>query len=226
MIDGALVAVLGNGRGSRTNWYLDAMPASVRLIRQRHMRPVTALLSAAFQEDPLFQWFFPDQATRDVLTGVWMRNSAELSMQTGHGLVHCDDDDTPLAAALWCPPDVELFGPDGFRPRWAMLVGANPGRVDALREGISLIGNAHPEEGHFYLNVVGVDPLRRGQGLGRPLMERVLDVADAEDVPCYLESSNPLNLSFYERYGFEVRGELEMPDGPIIRPMWRPPASN
>lgn len=209
----------------------------VRLVRQRDLRTVTTLLTAAFHEDPLFEWFFPEPVNRPVLTGVWMRNSAELSMATGHALVSAEDSSPPaaaqplaaappLAAALWSPPDVELFGPDGFRPRWALLVGANPSRVDELREGIHLLGAAHDGlDGHFYLNTLGVDAERRGQGLAQPLMERVLTVADDEGVPSYLESSNPRNLTFYERYGFEVMEEIELPNGPTIRPMWREPRS-
>lgn len=204
----------------------------VRLVRQDNLRSVASLLTKAFHEDPLFEWFFPDPTNRAVLTGVWMRNSVELSMATGHAFIHADDARLslaaalPLAAALWSPPDVELFGPDGFRPRWALLVGANPGRVDELREGIHLLGGAHDGlDGHFYLNTLGVDAERRGQGLAQPLMERVLTVADAEDIPCYLESSNPRNLSFYQRYGFEVMSEIELPNGPTIRPMWREPRS-
>ena len=70
-------------------------------------------------------------------------------------------------------------------------------------------------------NTIGVDPEQRGRGLGQPLMARVLEVADAEEVACYLESSNPRNLSFYERLGFEVLEEVTLPNGPTIRPMWR-----
>jgi hypothetical protein len=47
---------------------------------------------------------------------------------------------------------------------------------------------------------------------------------DAEGIPGYLESSNERNLPLYRRYGFEVTGEIVLPeDGPIIWPMWRDP---
>ncbi|MFT7599682.1 MAG: ribosomal protein S18 acetylase RimI-like enzyme [Acidimicrobiales bacterium] len=197
---------------------------TTRLVRRTDLRAVTALLTRSFAEDPLFGWFFPDPATRSVLTGAWMRNSVELSMHTGHAFVSVDEAGTPVAAALWCPPDVELFDTDGFRPRWSLLVGANPTRVEELREGLGLLAAAHPHEpGHFYLNTIGVDPDRRSQGLGRPLMQRVLTVADREHVPCYLESSSELNVSFYVRHGYKVIDQIELPNGPIIRALWREP---
>jgi hypothetical protein len=52
----------------------------------------------------------------------------------------------------------------------------------------------------------------------------MLERADAEGLPVYLESSNPRNLTFYRRHGFEAWGEvIRMPEGgPSVQPMWRP----
>ena len=55
-------------------------------------------------------------------------------------------------------------------------------------------------------------------------MSSRLDRCDAEYAPAYLESSNPDNVPYYERFGFEVTGELRLPDGgPSLIPMWRKP---
>ena len=53
------------------------------------------------------------------------------------------------------------------------------------------------------------------------LLEPGLARADAEGLPCYLESSNPLNVGLYERHGFEVTREHHLPDGPLLTYMWR-----
>jgi len=43
-------------------------------------------------------------------------------------------------------------------------------------------------------------------------------------LPAYLESSNPRNLTFYERHGFRRMPLFPLPDGcPVITPMWRDP---
>ena len=60
---------------------------------------------------------------------------------------------------------------------------------------------------HWYLLVVGVDKSLQGRGLGSALLQPILDQADAEAMPCYLETFQPKNLPFYERHGFHVLRE-------------------
>lgn len=195
---------------------------SLQYLRKKQMRAVAVLLAAAFHEDPWFGWMFPDEGTRPVLGNMWMRAATEASFDAGHAFVTVADD-VVTGASLWAPPDVELFTAERFAPLWHLVVGANPTRVAEMREGLSLFATLHPhDEPHFYLNTIGVDPARRGMGDGRLLVEPVLELADRDRVPCYLESSNPRNVSFYERLGFRVLDEVRMPGGgPSMRPMWR-----
>ena len=54
-------------------------------------------------------------------------------------------------------------------------------------------------------------------------MSAGLSRCDAEHAPAYLESSKPDNVPYYERFGFEVTGEIVVPNGPTLIPMWRRP---
>ena len=64
--------------------------------------------------------------------------------------------------------------------------------------------------------------------MGASLLEPFLARSDVEGVPIYLESSNPRNLTFYRRYGFEDYGpRIDLPEsGPQLQQMLRPSASN
>ena len=90
----------------------------------------------------------------------------------------------------------------------------------ALRAG----GMDHPEELHWYLWILGIDTSQQGRGLGVLLMEPVLARCDLDGIAAYLESSNPRNVPFYERQGFEVRSEFHPEGGPLITGMWRAPS--
>ena len=82
---------------------------------------------------------------------------------------------------------------------------------------------AHPEEPHWYLMVIGSDPSVRGAGFGQALMHSRLDRCDGERAPAYLEASKEELLPYYSRFGFEQIGEIQIPDGPKMWPMWRAP---
>jgi len=45
---------------------------------------------------------------------------------------------------------------------------------------------------------------------------------DGEGLIAYLESSNPANISLYERHGFRVMAEIQCRDAPPLYPMLRP----
>lgn len=81
----------------------------------------------------------------------------------------------------------------------------------------------HPEEPHWYLPLLGVDPLHHGKGLGSALMKHALAVCDQDNKFVYLESSNPKNIPLYERHGFEVLGTIQVSASPPIFPMLRKP---
>ena len=80
----------------------------------------------------------------------------------------------------------------------------------------------HPREPHWYLPLVAADPNWIGQGLGSLLMKHALRRCDDEGAAAYLESSNPRNISFYERHGFEVIGKIQCGSSPVLTPMLRP----
>jgi GNAT superfamily N-acetyltransferase len=169
----------------------------------------------------VFSWAFRDESRRLEAMRRWMGMAFRLSHARGHAYVHRSG----AGAALWAPPDVGFFDDEAFAELVAIGDAIDPAWNAVALEGLSSVGALHPEgPPHFYLHAIGVAPSHRSQGIGAALLERVLRVCDEEGLPAYLESSNPRNLTLYERAGFAVTGEVAMPDGgPVVRPMWRGP---
>ena len=72
---------------------------------------------------------------------------------------------------------------------------------------------------------MGVDPQWQGRGLGSKLMRPALETLDAQGMPAYLEASTPRSRALYERHGFTVTGEFNLPSGgPTLWQMWREPS--
>ena len=51
-----------------------------------------------------------------------------------------------------------------------------------------------------------IEPQAQGRGLGRKLLEPMLNEADAATASCYLETFSIRNVTFYTRLGFGVVG--------------------
>jgi GNAT superfamily N-acetyltransferase len=87
------------------------------------------------------------------------------------------------------------------------------------------MGEMHPDEPHWYLPLIGTDPLHQGQGYGARLMSKTLSLCDQQQLPAYLEATNPRTIPFYQRFGFEVKAQIRCGECPLITTMWRAPRS-
>ena len=97
-------------------------------------------------------------------------------------------------------------------------------RIALVGAGLLKLERIHPPDPpHWYLAVLGTDPSAQGRGLGSAVMRSVLERADGEGTCAYLESSKERNVDFYARHGFRLAGELQLPRGPTMWPMWREP---
>ena len=97
------------------------------------------------------------------------------------------------------------------------------GRARAGLELGRTLEAVHERRPHWYLAIVGTDPVHQGHGIGSALLAPVLEQCDREGSLAYLESSKEVNIRFYERHGFEVTQEVRIPGGPVMWPMLRIP---
>jgi ribosomal protein S18 acetylase RimI-like enzyme len=122
--------------------------------------------------------------------------------------------------AYWLPAGVDFdFGPLEEYLRRTM----EANRRDELFSLFEQMDGYQIQEPHWHLTKIGVDPARQEHGIGSALMQHRLAACDEEGLPAYLESSNPANLPFYERHGFEVLGEIQAGSSPKLFPMLRSP---
>jgi ribosomal protein S18 acetylase RimI-like enzyme len=64
---------------------------------------------------------------------------------------------------------------------------------------------------HWYLQIIGVDPLYQGQGFTSRLVRPMLERIDSERMPCALDTNIDQNVAIYRRFGFEVISENKVP---------------
>jgi GNAT superfamily N-acetyltransferase len=186
------------------------------------VRALSATLGRAFYDDPIMKWMLPDDRLR--AKGLPRMFSILTRRQyLARGGVEVASKGSDIGAAtLWDPPSP----PKPSRLDELMLAPAFlwifRSRAKAAQEVDELMKKVHPEEPHWYLMAIGSDPTVRGAGFGQALMHSRLDRCDAEHAPAYLESTKEETVPYYMRFGFEVTGEIKLPDGgPSMWPMWR-----
>ncbi len=181
-------------------------------------------MGRAFYDDPVMVWVFPDRPARSAQLVRMFSTITRCHHLAGGGVEVACDGPGIGAAALWDPPNRwQHSGREqlAMLPGFIGVFGMRSGKARAIQE---FMKHAHPEEPHWYLAAIGSDPSVRGLGFGQALMRSRLDRCDAEYCPAYLESSKPENVPYYERFGFTVTQEMQLPGGgPPLWAMWRSP---
>ena len=182
---------------------------------------VARTLALAFADDPVIAYLFGDGETCDVDTGTaFFRIDARNHLPHGH----CYVTEPGGGASLWAPPGRWKTTPRQLARSMPGLLRILPlRRLPRTLRFLGTVEEAHPTEPHWYLAVLGSEPAHRGEGLGQAAMAPVLDRADRDGTPCYLESSKEANIPYYERAGFRVTGTIEPDGAPPLWSMWRPP---
>lgn len=175
--------------------------------------PIARAIAAAFQDDPLIAWFFPERSQRVARTFYTFRMVARYTQQVGliTPLTVADPTagDTTAGAALWLDSDqlhpslltelrlggFDMLRQQGMRAVWRQMQAH--AQMLAIHE--RLLATSHQ-----YLFVLGIAPAFQGRGLATGLVTAGIEQAEAKGVPCYLDTNNPNNVGLYQRFGFEV----------------------
>lgn len=200
------------------------MTIGVRPARQADVRPLSAVLARAFHDDPVMTWMLPEAADRARALPRMFATMTRWHFLARDGAEVASRDGVIGGATLWDPPG---RWQSTRLEEWLMMpafIWAFRSRMAASQKVVEAMKESHPEEPHWYLMVIGTDPSVRGAGFGQALLRSRLDRCDAEGAPAYLEATKPDLVPYYSRFGFDVTGEINLPDGgPTMWLMWRNP---
>ena len=185
--------------------------APVRL-DARQVKAASELLGRAFMKDPMWEYLAPGLARRARVLPPSFGITVRYSLRYGEVYT------TPALDGVAC-----WLTPGATSPSLSQLIRLS---IHGAPLELGLMGLLHytavenytgeihkrtlPGR-HWYLWVIGVEPARQGQGIGAMLIQPVLARADAGSLPCYLETMNEANVPFYQKHGFKVVSEGEVP---------------
>lgn len=188
----------------------------IRVARPDEAAQAISTIVAAFITDPFARFVWPSVHEYLRYSPEFVREFAGGSFEYGSAYVSADF----CGAALWLPPDVHPNG-DGLEK--IVRETTPPEHLDDVLVVLQQMEQSHPQQSHWYLPTIGVEPVARGRGVGGLLMGRAVARCDEEGAFAYLESTNPQNISLYERHGFEVIREIRVGACPVVTPMLRRP---
>jgi GNAT superfamily N-acetyltransferase len=195
---------------------------TVRKATADELPRLASVLARAFYDDPAIQWVLPDEARRmdmeERVFGLWLR---KLWLPQDE----CYATEGVVGVAVWELPGkwkVSLLELLRLLPAMTRILGR---RLPRVMGALSALDSNHPDELHYYLPYLGVEPEWQGRGIGAALMQPILSRCDSDGVPAYLDATAPRNRALYERHGFEVTEEFTLGKGsPPLWRMWRKPA--
>ena len=188
--------------------------STVRAISADDEFAAIATVVLAFAADPVTRWTWPH--SHQYLAAMPRFVRAFGGSAFTHGGAYYTTEYT--GAALWLPPGVH---PDGGALDELMKSTASAAAREEGPAIFELMTKYHPTEPHWYLPLIGVDPAHQGKGHGDALMRYALERCDRDKVPAYLESTNPRNISLYQRHGFKAVGTIQAGSSPTLVPMLR-----
>lgn len=192
------------------------MLTDLQLTRATHdvLAASAAVQGRAFFDDPAMVFTFPDDAGRRERLPWLMQVGIACGLRLGHV-------DTTAGAmlghAVWLPPGStamtpEVLNDNGFADAASRMGDASLARFGAFMDAASEAHERLMPGPHWYLMILGVDPSFQGQGVGTRLISPTLARADADGLPCYLETAKERNVVFYRKHGFEVLHEADVVD--------------
>jgi len=170
------------------------------------------VMGEAFLNDPVWKFLVPNDDRRARVV------SLSMNILVRYSLLYGEITTTPTldGVACWLPPGetTPIFSRlvlIGIRSAPLQLGWTGFRRYIAIENYCGEVHKRIVPGMHWYLWGLGVKPSRQGLGIGGMLMQPVLARADTDRLPCYLETTNEKNMPFYEKHGFNVVSDGEVP---------------
>lgn len=176
------------------------------------------ILADGFRHDPVLSWVFDGPARDRTLDAFFGFLAREAHVPLGATYI------LPGSCVCWTPPGTPEWPKErGERFEEVLARTCTPAEMERLGILDEVTHDLRPEGDLWYLGAIATVSEAQGRGLGSMLMRASLPRVDAAGLPAYLESTHPRNVPFYDRHGFQVTRTIELPAGPTLTAMWRPP---
>jgi GNAT superfamily N-acetyltransferase len=183
--------------------------SNIRPATNEDRAAVVATVVAAFERDPAFRYFFPDDAAYTAQASAFAEYLFD--KRVGHGTVWITE--RYEATSLWSPPASRTTSADAARAEelFRQMVGqVGDDAAERLATYECALAPCLPADGEYwYLGILACRPSHGRRGLGGAVMRAGLECVRSNGGVAYLETTNPGNVAYYEAAGWQRTATIE-----------------
>ena len=176
-------------------------------------KQAASVLAAAFFDYPMMQHYFPDADKRRRALPWYMKKTLACAMRYGEALTTED-----CAGVMFTlpPGHVRLTDAEYIKGGF-LLVPFVMGfkNYQTSNECEMFVADTHERlmngREHYYLWGLVTNPTEQRSGVGKALLKTLIDKADSENMPIYLETHDQRNVAYYHQFGFTLACETTIP---------------
>jgi len=193
---------------------MDTLDSLYRL-QKRDLQNAVNVLDDAFSDDSLWKEVFKDEEKNRMLTEILVRfcmkyGSVVSTSENMEGVMALTPHDKDMTT--WRIVRCGAFFLSMRIAREAKLMQVLTKAVEDAKSSLGL-------GPHIHLLMMGVSREFQGKGFGGQLLRALIEDAERQELPIYLETQKESNVSLYERFGFSVAKRVVLPE-PLNLPMW------
>jgi ribosomal protein S18 acetylase RimI-like enzyme len=184
------------------------------------IKKASEVLAASFFDYPMFTFYFPHKNRRKRYLPWYFRNILKTAHRYGEVYITAD----VSGVIFTLPPGHTKISTweyilNGFLMTPLIMGFRNYERsmecerfVDDTRENLMKL------RPHYYLWGLAVDPNQKKTGIGSALLEPLLEKAEREYTPIYLETHSEKNVPYYQKHNFDLIHSAKIPKHNL--PFW------
>ncbi len=184
-------------------------------LQKKDIKKAADVLVDAYTEDPMLKKIFTDVDKRSIQFEVMLRFCVK------YGNLYSPSDNFEGVMAI-APHDKDMTVWRTFRSG-GFFLGMKIASVAKLMAPTTKLMEEAKKDlnlgSYIYLFIIGVSQEFQGKGFGGKMLRAIVEKAEIERKPMYLETQNEKNVSLYEKYGFYVVKKIDLPD-PLNLPMF------
>ncbi|MFC2122659.1 GNAT family N-acetyltransferase [Bacteroidota bacterium] len=184
-------------------------------IQKKDLQNAVDVLDDAFSEESMWKEVFNDEDKNRVLTEVMVR----FCLKYGNVLSTSENLEGVMAIT---PHDKDMTTWRIIRSGAFFLAMKITGEAKMMQILTKAVEEAKEDLNlgpYIHLLIMGVSQDFQGKGFGGILIRAIIEKAEKERTPIYLETQKEENVTLYEKYGFSVKKKVILPE-PLNLPMW------